>query len=289
MLRQVRDMEDVNYNFQLLDRLVRGNISGEHLATGAIEGVHMADGSVGTRQVDRIEANKVAVRGDRGERIGIHFLANIGDMAFEDMVEEAMLGETIIEGGYIRSNMLHIDGGTLFGEGYDPTGKLDEEDAGSLAFEDMVEKAMLGETIIIGGKIKTELLTADNIRAGTLSGVTIDVDTDLTVGENIYMASNTLGDGIDFGGYGSIEIEPPSNLYFQSGAGSSMWLGTRLHVPDGIHVPDGDVEVDGDITAQDGRYVVLGADRGTQYTLQVYNSTLEVFKDGTSQGTVDLE
>lgn len=237
MLRQVRDMEDVNYNFQLLDRLVRGNISGEHLATGAIEGVHMADGSVGTHQVDRIEANKVAVRGDRGERIGIHFLANIGDMAFEDMVEEAMLGETII----------------------------------------------------IGGKIKTELLTADNIRAGTLSGVTIDVDTDLTVGENIYMASNTLGDGIDFGGYGSIEIEPPSNLYFQSGAGSSMWLGTRLHVPDGIHVPDGDVEVDGDITAQDGRYVVLGADRGTQYTLQVYNSTLEVFKDGTSQGTVDLE
>ena len=41
-------------------------------------------------------------------------------------------------------------------------------DAGAMAYEDMVEKAKLGTTIIDGGHIITDLLTADNIKTGTL-------------------------------------------------------------------------------------------------------------------------
>jgi len=46
-------------------------------------------------------------------------------------------------------------------------------DAGAMAYEDLVEKAKLGTTIIDGGYIKTDLLTADNIITGTLTGRTV--------------------------------------------------------------------------------------------------------------------
>lgn len=42
--------------------------------------------------------------------------------------------------------------------------------AGDMAFEDLVTLAKLDNTIIVGGYIKTSLLTADNIITGTLTG-----------------------------------------------------------------------------------------------------------------------
>ena len=50
-------------------------------------------------------------------------------------------------------------------------------DAGDLATLDLVETAQLGTTVIVGGYIKTSLLTADNIIAGTLTGITITGNT----------------------------------------------------------------------------------------------------------------
>lgn len=46
-------------------------------------------------------------------------------------------------------------------------------DAGALATADTVEASNLGTTVISGGKIITGLLTADNIKAGTLTGRTV--------------------------------------------------------------------------------------------------------------------
>ena len=46
---------------------------------------------------------------------------------------------------------------------------------GILAYDDLVEKARLGTTIIDGGYIRTELLTADNIVAGTLNAGVVSV------------------------------------------------------------------------------------------------------------------
>jgi len=48
-------------------------------------------------------------------------------------------------------------------------------EAGALAYYNMVSEAMLDSTIIVGGFIKTSLLTADNIRTGTLDAVRIKV------------------------------------------------------------------------------------------------------------------
>jgi hypothetical protein len=42
-----------------------------------------------------------------------------------------------------------------------------------MAYEDLVEAAKLGSTVIDGGYIKTNLLTADNIVTGTLTGRTV--------------------------------------------------------------------------------------------------------------------
>ncbi|MBA7540660.1 hypothetical protein ES705_32959 [subsurface metagenome] len=47
--------------------------------------------------------------------------------------------------------------------------------AGNLAYYNMVSEALLDSTIIIGGYIRTSLLTADNIRTGTLDAVRIKV------------------------------------------------------------------------------------------------------------------
>jgi len=48
-------------------------------------------------------------------------------------------------------------------------------DAGALATKDEVANTDLGETIISGGYIKTDLLTADNIKTGTIDGVRFKV------------------------------------------------------------------------------------------------------------------
>lgn len=46
-------------------------------------------------------------------------------------------------------------------------------DAGAMAYEDLVEAAKLGSTVIVGGYIKTSLLTANNITTGTLDALLI--------------------------------------------------------------------------------------------------------------------
>ena len=50
-------------------------------------------------------------------------------------------------------------------------------DQGSLATLSTVELAQLGTTVVVGGYIKTSLLTADNITTGNLTGVTIGIGT----------------------------------------------------------------------------------------------------------------
>jgi len=73
----------------------------------------------------------------------------------------------------IDANNIRIDGTTTFGSGYDPSVKLDSSDVWDMAFEDLVEEAKLGSTIIDWWYIATSLLTADNIKTGTLEWVSI--------------------------------------------------------------------------------------------------------------------
>ena len=64
------------------------------------------------------------------------------------------------------------------------------EDYGALAYEDVVEAAKLGSTVIVGGYIKTGLVSASNINVGTLSADRIAAKT-IT---GTKLADGTVGD-----------------------------------------------------------------------------------------------
>lgn len=48
-------------------------------------------------------------------------ISDLGDLAYDDLVELAKLGTTIIQGGYIKTDLLHIGSGSSYAAGYDPS------------------------------------------------------------------------------------------------------------------------------------------------------------------------
>ncbi len=69
-----------------------------------------------------------------------------------------------------------IGSNTIFEDGYDPSEKMDKVELGDLAFEDAVEKAMLGTTIIEGGYLKTGFVDASRIDTGTINANQINIE-----------------------------------------------------------------------------------------------------------------
>lgn len=79
-------------------------------------------------------------------------------------------GDTIVNG------KVTIGSNTIFENGYDPSDKMDKVDLGDLAFEDAIEKAMLGTTIIEGGYLKTGFVNASRIDTGTLNANQVTIE-----------------------------------------------------------------------------------------------------------------
>lgn len=80
------------------------------------------------------------------------------------------------EGDTIINGKVTIGSNTIFEDGYDPSEKMDKVDLGDLAFEDAVEKAMLGTTIIEGGYLKTGFVDASRIDTGTINANQINIE-----------------------------------------------------------------------------------------------------------------
>lgn len=78
--------------------------------------VTVTSGSVGTRTVedinDDIDNAQTTASNAQGNLDGL--INNLGDLAYADLVEEAQLGDTIIEGGFIKTGLLDV--GTILGE-----------------------------------------------------------------------------------------------------------------------------------------------------------------------------
>ncbi len=118
---------------------------------------------------------------------------DLGDLAYESVVEKAKLGSTIIEGGYLRTGFVdasRIDTGVLnaarvsissdttFSPGYDPSQKIMTGGA--------ADDVNTHTTTINGGKITTNTLDAAAIKTSTLTA-----STTLSVGGTIAVPSTT--------------------------------------------------------------------------------------------------
>lgn len=98
--------------------------------------------------------------------------------------------------------------------------------AGDLAYQDMVSSAMLDSTVIVGGYIKTSLLTADNITTGTLTGRTVQTASTgqriiLSQADNDIKIYNSGGNlvGKIFG-----STTGTADIYVQSESGNNLLL-----------------------------------------------------------------
>jgi len=143
-------------------------------------------------------------------------------MDYEDLVEWAKLGDTIVDGGYIKTTLLDVDtiiatgdiivvGSNISGltndSGFTDDSTVDTliTSLGDVAYEDLVEFSKLGTTVISGAYLKTSLIDADDIFA-----------------ENVFTESLTFSGylgGIYFGGGTSVYLQ-----YLNLGLGAAVKL-----------------------------------------------------------------
>lgn len=158
-----------------------------------------------------------------------------------------------INAGQIAAARVRIGAGTTFDTGYDPSAKLDEADVGDLAFLDLVESAKLGTTIISGGYIRSDLLTADNIITGAIkssgySGVT-DGSAYSTLGTCINLANGSITSK-------KFRIDSAGNAYFSGAVSGSIITGGSININNRFSVnTNGDLSCASIGIGSDGIYV----------------------------------
>jgi len=112
------------------DATYKGDLAASQITTGSLS-------------VLRTEADVTA---DNPQNVA--WLTDSGDMAYEDLVEKAKLGETVIDGGYLRADMLDTE----------------------VAY--ISDKAMIANATIDEAHIDS--LSANDITSGTLSAIDIE-------------------------------------------------------------------------------------------------------------------
>ena len=158
-----------------------------------------------------------------------------------------------INAGQIAAARVRIGAGTTFDSGYDPSAKLDEADVGDLAFLDLVESAKLGTTIISGGYIKSNLLTADNIVTGAIkssgySGVT-DGSAYSAAGTCLNLANGAITSK-------KFRIDSAGNAYFSGAVSGSTITGGSININNRFSVDaNGDLNCASIDIGSDGIYV----------------------------------
>ena len=98
--------------------------------------------------------------------------------SFDGLVSLAMLDETIIQGGYIKTSLINagaivigsLSGASTVIANATAGATFTSAHAGNLAYSDLVSTAMLDSTVIVGGYIKTSLINAGAIVISSLSG-----------------------------------------------------------------------------------------------------------------------
>jgi len=140
--------------------------------------------------------------------------AGVGSLAYQDLVNLALLDSTIIQRGFIKTSLVETDallvtGYGTFGDYQDSVNtaiqaKLDSSGVGSLAYEDLVNIALVDTTLIIGGYVKTSLI---NTNALIVSGYG-------TFGDYQDSVNAAIQTKLDSSGVGSLAYEDLVSLAY---------------------------------------------------------------------------
>lgn len=285
--KYVESFQDVSYNFQLIDRLLRGQgLDGDYIrevpafkVTGSLQADQLVVGS-STLFEEGYDPRFVA---GEAKAYMDEVMGDLGFLAWEDAVEKAMLGATVIQGGYLVTGMIdasRIDTGVLNADRISARSiSTDKITIGGVTVDNLANNSVTGakiaanaivaghilageitaakiasgqieayhivsnaitatkialgavgankldSTVIDGGYIRTSLLTADNIATGTmsagriwggtLSGVTLNISGDHTLGNKLILNANSFGAGIQWG-------SPSSAAVYRDPAGGAM-------------------------------------------------------------------
>jgi hypothetical protein len=218
-------------------------VDGEMVVDGTIYGRALVAGTVTAGKLVITDINALNLMNgpaEAGATCGADWYTNLtnipefGDLAWDDLVEYAKLGTTIIEGGYIKTDLLQVTYAMLIGpkpptdatNGADWNSNLSNiPNFGDMAYEDLVQYAKLGSTIIEGGYIKTDLL---QVSYGMIIGTKPPTNADNTATHtayNTYRANNTNNEaGYFLDVYGDINIYDSGDVNFYDA--SSSYVGS---------------------------------------------------------------
>ncbi len=120
---------------------------------------------------------------------------SLGDLAYDDLVELAKLGSTIISGGYIKTELIQIGEDAAFEEGYDPTKT-------KYANRNYLLKSNITRTRVSGGRYVGNWVPSVPMVAGKTYTMTVKAKLGAgTTGLRIYVSQNYSQLGrIDFSG-----------------------------------------------------------------------------------------
>lgn len=132
-----------------------------------------SEGALATEVTEKVEfVGRDGVDGFNQNLLPYAQISDLGDLAFDDLVQLAMLGETLVVGGYIKTQVIDVNAIRISG-GLATTADVQEnsyviealrDSLGEMAFKDAISLAMLDNTIIVGGYIKTVLIDVQTLR-----------------------------------------------------------------------------------------------------------------------------
>jgi hypothetical protein len=193
--KTIKNFQDVEYNFKLIDRLLKGHgLDGEHIRevpalkiSGRLDANQITVGS-GTLFEQGYDIESVSSQMDMKIR---ELRDSLGDMAFEDQVELAKLGSTIVQGGYLQTikiNAASITAGTISSDriasGSITADKIkarsidtDKITVGGVTSTNLANNSVitvkLADNAVTGAKIAAEAVTASKIAAGAVTAAKI--------------------------------------------------------------------------------------------------------------------
>ncbi len=209
MRKKLESFQDAEYNFHLIDRLLRGQgLDGDHIreipalkVTGSLQAHQVVVGS-DTMFEEGYDPQTVLLE---TRNYIMENLAGLGNLAWEDAVEKALLGATIIQGGYLVTGMIdaaRIDTGTLH---------ADRISARSISTDKItiggVTHTNLGNNAVQGNNIAANTIVAAHILAGEITTAKLQAGAVTTdkISANAVEISN-LGTTVIDGGYIKTEL-----------------------------------------------------------------------------------